>query len=716
MSSVRFLSIFCAGLLWTSAAGAQDRARGLREALDDRTLRVAIDLDLVALRRSAFADEVEGLYATALLAVEGSLANDDRPAITIERVRCAVLGAGPLTCHLFGRFEDASLAVLRAADGEATADTISAALPASFGLDSIARVRVRVCDAAHVVIAREAPDVEACSFARDAPWPHAVAQRFVSEYSAVVFGELAGGSFAELPGVRQVALGIAATDAFVMRAVLVCDTPELASRYREVMRARYAAVAPNAVEAASSTSSVAALTLRTAPTVVRDRVIEALPMLFTRLAAGESRETDSGPTTIAAAPRTLEPMAEIEAAQDRLAVRVRPRFTWRGAPGSTRMPIVLLGAEDYRIDTAIRDGLLEDGEATVHYLFPDGETPSGVRVWTQRAPEAMARIRRLLDEAGSPDPCATGCVLVAGGASAELAVELAALDPVRFSRVLVQGARTRDALPFLANVQALPTEVTFSLHPFEDWDETPAFEAALTRIGGRHARVTYSAEGSIAEEALAVGRLPSTPRPGRLSARPRGAASESERNSVACRAGDAAGCRALAEPMYAEGARLSDAERHRAIRSVERACALGDLAACFDAIGDWEDGAIEREAGFLYLCERGHGASCTNLGYDLEMGVGLAPSLDAAMEFYVRGCELGDPHACRNAMLVAPHELAGTPEETIATSYARTRAFVLRPEVRASVLSLCTPEGESCITGAEIDAFIAAHAPQGSTP
>ena len=92
-----------------------------------------------------------------------------------------------------------------------------------------------------------------------------------------------------------------------------------------------------------------------------------------------------------------------------------------------------------------------------------------------------------------------------------------------------------------------------------------------------------------------------------------------------CRAGDGAGCTALA--------RAND----DAVDLLRLACELGDADGCFLLalkLGNTPEGAAAYESS----CDGGNALACTNLGWMYQNGAGVTMDGDAAVRLYKRGC------------------------------------------------------------------------------
>lgn len=83
---------------------------------------------------------------------------------------------------------------------------------------------------------------------------------------------------------------------------------------------------------------------------------------------------------------------------------------------------------------------------------------------------------------------------------------------------------------------------------------------------------------------------------------------------------------------------------------LEKGCALNDADACSDR--GWlyvEQGDPVKANGFFKSgCDLQGGASCTNLGYQIEQGKGATADLQEALRYYELGCSYGEGYGCNN--------------------------------------------------------------------
>ena len=96
-------------------------------------------------------------------------------------------------------------------------------------------------------------------------------------------------------------------------------------------------------------------------------------------------------------------------------------------------------------------------------------------------------------------------------------------------------------------------------------------------------------------------------------------------------------------------------ERSTAIKTFEKACALGDKDGCHNAGTAYLQGANVKKdtqkakSHLEKACTTGQFQSCANLGIAYQSGeFALPKDPAAAMKFFKIGCELGDAKSCEN--------------------------------------------------------------------
>lgn len=96
-------------------------------------------------------------------------------------------------------------------------------------------------------------------------------------------------------------------------------------------------------------------------------------------------------------------------------------------------------------------------------------------------------------------------------------------------------------------------------------------------------------------------------------------------DSIACKDGDGAACRRLAQA------------HDGAADLLRLACDLGDSEGCFLVALKTTD-PKKTFLAYEESCDGGNALACTNLGFQYEHGEGVAADADAAARFYERGC------------------------------------------------------------------------------
>lgn len=698
--AVRFLFLLAASSaclgLWLSTTRAQADARPA----------AVIDIDVAAARASGLGDEVELLYGIALGYVEGALAGVDAPAIHIARLRCLVSEAHAVRCHAYGRFAPALFEALREQDREATAETMRVTIGAPGEETSQIRAHLRVCSGAHVVVGDAPVPQDACAFGPDVPSHDAGLEETRAAFPIAAY--VRADAFGMSSDVTALRAGMALDDdGLEVGVVYEMGSREAALRLYRGLGAR--PMRPFELLGLEATWEETPPTDHFVPVWIGGDADAVRAAITDRFADGLLTAEVLGAAEDAPPSRahpTLRPFAELDAFRARID-RMPWGSTWQPVSEGERLPTVVLGTEDRTLDDAILEAVIEtDARGEVIFLDPDGRTETAFDVWTLREQAALDYVRARLDARDlGRDPCARGCVLVGGGASAELVVVLSTLDPVRFPRVFVYGARRVDELPFLEGVRALPSGTRYVLAPRAELDETPALEAALRRVDRRlGARLVVGADVSALAGASSTSPLAPESRatPGRIDAISSRRATLYERTARACRARDASACALLAR-MTATDETATDTDRARRYAMHARGCVLGSIEACYRNGYVFPEGSLGRAAMFRRACDAGHADACVDLGYAFDLGTDATPqSADTALELYVNACELESDTGCMNAALVlafVPLEMIAPPEREARRQ--RVCARMSRPSVRLEALESCSGEAYECLAAVE---------------
>lgn len=117
----------------------------------------------------------------------------------------------------------------------------------------------------------------------------------------------------------------------------------------------------------------------------------------------------------------------------------------------------------------------------------------------------------------------------------------------------------------------------------------------------------------------------------------------------ACQAGDSEAClQGSAEAQAAD-----DVERME--RFIRQGCELGNVISCGDLGGRLLISGRNLARGLQLVtegCEAGYGRACTNLGWALYSGIGVASDPARAAGYYRIGCDKGSAPGCRNLGLM----------------------------------------------------------------
>ena len=676
----------------------------------------SFEIDFAAARRSALGDEITLMYAAMLGHLEGSFANPDAPAMTIDRASCTMQMPNAYNCRLRGRFTPSAFATIRSLDPNATADTATVGVPGVEG----ERASLRVCSDSLWIIGSTPPPAGACAQPPDANEDSVYAQLSARRHLAMRMNVPALGI--PLGGIAVMRIGVTFDETVEGRYVLTFEDAARARAFRAAIEAgtdlgplmQYGFT----IDADSVRGAGSELSMRVtgAASALREFIVG---LFFGAIGSDETTDAEPAPH------HTLEPMAEIEALRERIASELAPVTAHDAMGTDVAMPIVMLSAEDYTIDDALFDALsapISGMRPRLFFLVGDGITPTWERAWTHRAEALLADVRsRVQSAAMNVDPCTEGCVLVASGASTDLAIELATLDPARFPHVVLREVYRADALPFLAEVQTLPSGVSFTLFASEDEDPEPGdgIEALLGAFARkRPPRDTRVVRGDMASFARAT-HVPlgtrQRVRAGALDTTPPRRQTVAEGRARACRRGDAAACYATYATARGDGPLPEDMPKHTVL-ALDRSCAMGHGYACYLTANRYEEDELLFVASLSHACDLGSADACTLLGYGFDVGRGLPTDDHMALSLYVRGCTLGAPRGCENAVLTMRHAATRPRLEDAAVEQATAtiRPLIAEPTMRARMRALCT-DARVCTQSDAIEAWLTETAPANTT-
>ena len=80
----------------------------------------------------------------------------------------------------------------------------------------------------------------------------------------------------------------------------------------------------------------------------------------------------------------------------------------------------------------------------------------------------------------------------------------------------------------------------------------------------------------------------------------------------------------------------------------QKACDLNYAQGCFYLGFNNQNGSKYSQCNVFYkkACDLNLGVGCLALANNVRLGIGVNPSLQAAMPFYQKACELGEPLGC----------------------------------------------------------------------
>jgi len=643
-------------------------ASGDERAFADPDARWIARIDVRALRASALADEVEAAYVLALPILEGSLAPADGPACRVDSISAYGVEGRRVRVHLFGSFGREFLAVQRGTSDPSTAtfpvrwtemsaETLASVGQLGRGLGAgDATWRARPCDATHWVLGSDDPDAAECAVHDSSPSGNASFDERRARGPIVV-------------SIRTASPNAPAGHAWdLWTSVVRLDSPIVATTRVELgSETRAATTLTNMTGGESLPTERVFGTIHARITGARvsgGTVEFEFTLDPTRLADAVLAESaENGERRGSASTYALEPMAELEAFRERRATQphglvVTPH------EGALRGPPVVTITGDLGGPTWFVERELVANGHDVYAVEPPSSLPDSSPIW----PRYGAPARQFVDSAirGAPggDPCAEGCVIVGGGTAAEIAYELATLDPSRYRAVLLVAPTRPFPVAPLVTVDAvslgLPVRILTGVGRIYADDESAIYAQRLATIAGLDAaRITSTEDVSVVvaslereSRATRPGRVRDTLACPRCDAAPRGTeATDLELESLAssCHGGLSEACHSLGVAWIASTPEPPVA----AFLAVERACTMGSGDACSYASGwyEREDDPPSRDLEAIYLdagCDAGSSAACNDLGILFVHPRGLPSSRLASMIWYGRACAMGLAHGCAN--------------------------------------------------------------------